>query len=445
MSVNDCFQTKPPTWTGLRSLYLAEAELEATPPKGGVGQVLFCLPLGGGRLERACVGVPFLLYACPLTSIRFMLSHYRQHSSVRLERVHFHQQVKARSMPNNISPENSPFRSWFRDCLKSLPGNTVEWPFLVRQILAEELLRLRTSDQFYAGDIFRNRDERVHTHRSRVSEDEEILVYKLYSAVHELHQGILQIGDTKVWLFTLQVPNQGKLHSSQTKGRRADLLGLKEDGSLVLFEVKGPRNRQDSPLYGILEGLDYLGCLLTPRNLTRLNDGLQEWIIDQESKEKNSGQFSSIIPDWPKLSIDPQGNHTVIVLAPRSYFDLHHTDSHGRSLDWWCLSDRSTAVVETEPRISLEFSIVDFEQGTAAWFDSTAAPSEARQAIEDPVGPEAAVRLPRDLIWFDGQSDIPVTRVRYGRIHTRIQLSDGEKTLVLTNQLRPALPNNPAP
>lgn len=348
-------------------------------------------------------------------------------------------------MPLDVSPENSPFRSWFRDCLRSLPGNTVEWPFLVRQILAEELLKLRTSDQFYAGDVFRNRDERVHTHRTRVSEDEEILVYKLYGVVHELHQGILQIGDTKVWLFTLQVPNQGKRYSSQTKGRRADLLGLKEDGSLVLFEVKGPRNRQDSPLYGMLEGLDYLGCLLTPQNLTRLNDGLQEWIIDQEFKEKNVGQFSSTIPDWPKLSIDPQGNHTVIVLAPRSYFDLHLTDSQGRSLDWWWLSDRLTGNVETDPRISLGFSVIDFEQGTAAWFEPTVAPSDFNQGIEDHDVPEPAGRLPRDLLWFDGQSEIPVTRVRYGRIHTRIQLSDGATTLVRTNQLRPALPANPVP
>ncbi|MEI7928846.1 MAG: UvrD-helicase domain-containing protein [Verrucomicrobiales bacterium] len=55
---------------GLRSLYQAEAELEATPPKGGVGQVLFCLPLGGGRLERACVGVPFFIGRLLLTSNR---------------------------------------------------------------------------------------------------------------------------------------------------------------------------------------------------------------------------------------------------------------------------------------------------------------------------------------------------------------------------------------
>ncbi len=349
-------------------------------------------------------------------------------------------------MPNNTSPENSPFRSWFRNCLGSLPGRTLEWPYLVRQILAEELQSLRTSDQYYGGSVFRNRDDRVHEHRTRASEDEEILVYKLYNDVHENRQGILTVGDMPVWLFTLQVPNQGKRLSSQTKGRRADLLGLKQDGSLVLFEVKGPRNGQDSPLYGILEGLDYLGCLLTPRNLSKLDDGLQEWIMDQDRKEPVTSRFSSKIPDWPKLSIDPQGNHSVIVLAPKSYFDLHLTDSNGRPQEWWLLSDRSSNIAESEPRISLRFAWIDFERVTAEWFDPTIAPLDSPQSTKDHVGPEAVVHpvpLPRNLIWSDGKNDIPVTKVRYGKKHTRIQPSDGPPILVKTNQLRPAPPIDP--
>jgi len=341
------------------------------------------------------------------------------------------------------SPENSPFRSWFQNCLGSLPGRTLEWPSLIRQLFAEELQSLRTSDQYYAGSVFRNRDDRVHTHRTRDSEDEEILVYKLYSAVHENHQGILSIGDMPVWLFTLQVPNQGKRLSSLTKGRRADLLGLKRGGSLVLFEVKGPRNGQDSPLYGILEGLDYLGCLLTPRNLSRLNEGLQEWIMDQERNDPVTNRFSSTIPDWPKLSIDPQGNHSVIVLAPKSYFDLHQTDSNGRAQDWWLLSDRSAVITESDPRISLEFAVIDFMQGTAAWFSPTVAPPSLDQQKVETAAPESAPRLPRNLIWSDDNNDIPVTRVRYGRKHTRIRLPNGEDKLVATGQLRPAEPTDP--
>jgi len=85
-------------------------------------------------------------------------------------------------MTDLLTPENSQFRSWFRNCLGSLSGNTIEWPFLKRQILAEELRRLSGSDQYYKGSVFRNRDDRVETHRTRDSEDEEILVYRLYGA-----------------------------------------------------------------------------------------------------------------------------------------------------------------------------------------------------------------------------------------------------------------------
>ena len=339
-----------------------------------------------------------------------------------------------------LTPENSQFRSWFRNCLGSLSGNSVEWPFLMRQILAEELQRLRASDQYYKGPVFRNRDDRVETHRTRDSEDEEILVYRLYGAVHENNQGVLTIGETPIWLFMCQVPNQGKALSYQTKSRRADLLGLRQDGSLVVFECKGPRNRQDSPLYGLLEGLDYLGCLLTPRNLTRLNNDLQEWIVDHKPKDDHSHRFSSAIPEWPSFVINPDAQHSVVVLAPQTYFDLHVTDSSGRSNDWWLLSNRFASLALSESNVDLDFAVVDFDKGMAGWLEplptqKVLAPSESRSLGE------TDVVLPHDLIWFDGKQDQSVTKVRRGGKNTRIQLSDGTTRVVSNHQLRPAMPS----
>ena len=205
----------------------------------------------------------------------------------------------------NSSPENSRFRRWFCDGLRTLQGKTLEWPVLLRHIIDEEFQRLRTSDQYYSGNIFRNRDENVENHRKRESQDEEILVYKHYAAVHENYHGVLTIGDDSIWLFSIEVPNQGKELSYRTKKRKADLIGLQEDGSLVVFECKGPVNRPDTPLYGILEGLDYLGCLLTPRNLSSLDDDLQEWILDQKEVRDN-GRFYTRVPDWQSLRVDPK-------------------------------------------------------------------------------------------------------------------------------------------
>jgi hypothetical protein len=308
----------------------------------------------------------------------------------------------------------------------------------MRQILAEELQRLRASDQFYKGAVFRNRDDRVSSHRSRDSQDEEILVYRLYSAVHEKFQGILTLGDMPIWLFSLQVPTQGKALSFQTKSRRADLVGLRQDGSLVVFECKGPRNGKDSPLYSVLEGLDYLGCLLTEKNLTRLNDGLQEWIVDQDSRESKPGQFSSVVPDWSSFAIKPQAQHGVIVLAPQEYFRLHASDSWGRSQDWWLLSNRFASKLCPDSTVDLDFAVVDFDQGQAKWFDlPTAIPATQPPNVGLSNLPVIEV-LPRDLIWDDGKEKRLVTRVRRGGKNTRIRLTDGTTCVVPNLQLHPA-------
>ena len=246
----------------------------------------------------------------------------------------------------------------------------------------------------------------------------------------------MTIGTTPVWLFSIEVPNQGKSLSNKTKKRRADLLGLRQDGSLVVFECKGPSNNKDSPLYGLLEGLDYLGCLLTPRNLTRLNDALQEWIVDFEPNASEPSLFHSVIPDWPSFAINPEAEHSVVVLAPQSYFDLHVTSSSSRPGDWWLLSDRLVSQASPDANVSLDFAVGDFDQGTATWFEPSSHSPIAifpEQQEGNPVG------LPRNLVWFDGREERAVVRVRHGAKNTRIRIPDGTTVVVPNNQLRPSV------
>lgn len=342
-------------------------------------------------------------------------------------------------MTADYTPESSAFRRWFHDCLGKLPGRPVEWPVLLRHIFAEEFQELRNSDQYYSGDVFKNRDEEVAKYRNRDSQDEEILVYRLYAAVHENEEslGVLNIGDTPVWLFSCEVPNQGKELSHRTTGRRADLLGLRQDGSLIVFECKGPKNPKDSPIYGLLEGLDYLGCLLTNRNLTSLSDDLQEWLGEHEPRD---GQFSSVFPkDW-QLEIVPEARHGVVVLAPKSYYDLHIVDSSGRPKDWWLLSERFTPSACDESNLLLDFAVVDYEQGTAEWLEMPNLKPSAEPAARQTVDPGDVVQtLPRDLIWDNGTEEIRVTRIRQGRRNVRIRLPDGSRRLVPRGQLRPSV------
>ncbi len=332
------------------------------------------------------------------------------------------------------TPENSPFRRWFHDCLGTLPGRTVEWPVLLRHILAEEFQELRNSDQYYSGDVFRNRDKEVAKHRGRDSQDEEILVYRLYAAVHDENHGLLKIGDESVWLFSCEVPNQGKKLSNRTKKRRADLLGLREDGSLIVFECKGPKNPNDSPIYGLLEGLDYLGCLLTSQNLPSLSEGLQEWLGEHEPQD---GQFSSVFPeDWP-LEIVPEARHGVVVLAPKSYYDSHIADSSGRPKDWWLLSERFAPSACGESDVFLDFAVVDYEQGSAKWLEMPNPKPGTEQVEPKPVEPgDVELTLPHNLIWDNGTEEIRVTKVRQGRRNVRVELPDKSRRLVPRGQLR---------
>jgi hypothetical protein len=306
----------------------------------------------------------------------------------------------------------------------------------MRRIFDEEFQQLRDSDQYYAGTIFRNRDEEVHKYRNRESMDEEILVYRLYAAVHEQYQGVLNIDGTEIWLFSCEVPNQGKRLSYRTKKRRADLVGLRQDGSLIVFECKGPQNCDDSPFYGLLEGLDYLGCLLTRQNFASLNEDLQDWIAEHQVSPTG---FSSVVPNWPSFSIAPQAQHSVIVLAPQSYYDLHVLDSAGRPKDWWLLSDRRVPSESHELAVGLDFAVVDYDKGTASWLASSAFPASTTAIITQPAVPRVeAQQLPRSLIWRNGDEEVAVTRVRQGGKNTRVRLPNGTTQVVPNTQLHPA-------
>src|SRR5690606_37831471 len=133
--------------------------------------------------------------------------------------------------------------------------------------------------------------------------DEELLVYKLFRHVHESCHGCLNLGGEPVWLVTIQVPNQAK----QTK-RCADLLGLRRDGSLIVFECKAETNR-DSPMLALLEGLDYLAHLLLQENMTKLQNGFDKW----RSKPR-SGARTSVVPDkFKQVQMKSEARHTVVV------------------------------------------------------------------------------------------------------------------------------------
>lgn len=258
--------------------------------------------------------------------------------------------------------DRTDFRMWFETCLGCLRGRKLEWPQLLRYILARKVEEVRSSEIYYKGDVFIDRDSKTEEARLVTRTSEKILVRQLYGLVHERQGGLLRLGEEDIWLITWETPNQGGEQSNDTKGRRVDLLGVRQDGSLVVFECKAGQNTSDSPLYALLEGLDYLGCLLTARNMTKLTEGFRKW-RDKPRSDTGEAFMSRVPPAFREIEIRPDRCHKVVVLAPAEYYQSHQHDSTRLPQDWWYLSDRcwnGRVLADKEEGLELDFAVTEF-------------------------------------------------------------------------------------
>lgn len=229
------------------------------------------------------------------------------------------------------------------------PGRRIEWLQPLRFVIETELARIKNKGQPYKKKVFIDRDE--HSAENEFSEGqhrEALLVQRLYREVHRHGNGCLQLGEEAVLLISYNVPNQGS-----HRRRCADLMGLRLDGSFVVFECKVKNNTKDNPFRAVLEGLDYLGHLAIPANITRFQKDFRVW----HKKQRDADARSKIPPDFGDVAIKPEARHTVIVLGPESYFSTHQRGNHN---DWHLLSDRAWPS-KTGLSVGLDFAITDFE------------------------------------------------------------------------------------
>lgn len=180
-------------------------------------------------------------------------------------------------------------------------GDRPEWPLLMRRMLHEELERARQIDCEYAGE--RILIPRVQ-HEFDGAHGENRATYGLYHRSLAETSGLLTIVDERYWLLSYQVPNQH--HEAR---RRADLLALTPQGGLRVFECKAALG-STAPVAAMLEGLDYLACLLSPPNFTRLGNELGQL---RGATLPVPGGFGEVAPQ-------AGAQHGVIVLAPEEYF-----------------------------------------------------------------------------------------------------------------------------
>jgi hypothetical protein len=246
-------------------------------------------------------------------------------------------------------------RHWM-SLLDSMTGRLIEWPQLLRSLMAEEYARVIKEGTSYGGkSVFIDRDGEALKYSDRIEEkpedlSEELLVYRLYLQAHKHHDGLVLLDQQKVWLISLQVPNQGK----ESK-RCADLLGLREDGSLVVFECKAKGNRADSPLKAICEGVDYLSHLMIEDNLCLLRKDFEAW----RDKHGQPHVFSKTPHEFNNAKINNDAKPAVVVLAPQMYYNFHRSGANGNPQGWEWMSDRCW--LEKQGPFKIDFAVSNFK------------------------------------------------------------------------------------
>ena len=216
------------------------------------------------------------------------------------------------------------FRQWFETHLRGFTQRRLEWPQLLRVVFEEQVGYLRNHGEPYVGqNVFINRDAQALEYANYPNQGrEDISVYRLYREVHQHPdmQGALMVGNERIWLVTLQTPNQGNERS-----RRADLLGIRQDGSLVVFECKVASN-SETPLSALLEGLDYLGHLLVEQNFNRFQEGLAAW----RATHRIPGNLSHTPLGFEAVEPILNGpRHSVVVLCLRAITILTNSTPKG--------------------------------------------------------------------------------------------------------------------
>ena len=227
------------------------------------------------------------------------------------------------------------FRQWL-DELRDVRGTRPLWPVLLGAGLEEEFRRQIESQESYSGEVFKDRDD----HELEEGDTEDRLVAQLYRSALE-KDGCVHLSDKPIWLLGFQWPTQG---GNSEKGRRADLVGMTNDGALVVFEAK--RGDGEAPLIAIMEGLDYLSCLFRPANFAKIKSGFKKW-LEKSGKGVPDG-FDGVAPD---RTVRPK----LVVLAPQIFFDSQGRSIRGR--DWPSLAEIGDSFMES---VQLVFAATDW-------------------------------------------------------------------------------------
>lgn len=197
--------------------------------------------------------------------------------------------------------------------LRDAQGAYPNWSPFLAESLRRDFETEVARDITYNGEVFKDRSASP----AGIGNDEPALIKTLYRNIYDNCDGILTIENDDCWCISYQVPNQ------PGKPKRAiDLLGVRRDGTLAIFEAK-VGNMGNTPLAALLESLDYAACLFRLGNQRKFLDGFDRW--RSASGRKVPDNYRNTTPDFSRK---PE----VIVIGDSSYFATHARTI--RSVGW---------------------------------------------------------------------------------------------------------------
>jgi hypothetical protein len=227
-------------------------------------------------------------------------------------------------------------------------SNRPEWPTLLCRTLEAEFARQRELPIRYNGAaVFIDRED-VRPGSAQPG-TEKRAVRNLFRSSRSDPSGCLWVDSTPYWLLSYEVP----CFARATK-QCADLVGLSTAGGLVVFECKLAND--DAPITAALEGLDYLTCLSSRDNFSRLRAGVAEWVA------RMSG-----VPGWAEppthagVRPDREARPEVIVLGSEGYYEPYLRRERDRG---W--AEFARACRESAGRPGIGFARTDFASARAS-------------------------------------------------------------------------------
>ena len=140
-------------------------------------------------------------------------------------------------------------------------GDLPDWCRTQRQIVERLFLKERAEAPAYAGGRVLI-DRRDHPRDARKPENRA--AHELFHRRREGGDGCLTVGGERFWLLSFEVPSRGG-----DRGNRADLVGLAEDGGIVVFECK-PDGNGTSPFRAAFQALHDPAGLTSDANADRV-------------------------------------------------------------------------------------------------------------------------------------------------------------------------------